>query len=598
MKNIFNKNFFKTLALHASFVAMALGVLSGFGIANAASNAIDKPIALFETTLQTAITSSATSMSLVSGMTKDGTTLASSTYGFIIDEGTAVQEFVRADCTNTTCTGMQRGMSVITGTSTVSALQFAHRRGASVKITDAPLLLKITGIIDGRDTFPNKLQYTSSSTLTFNADNDIPSKYYTDTAVASTTSYLNSGFFKLTSNNTVTGANSFTTGVNTFTVSPIVPTPTTATQAANKSYVDGVAIAGAPISDNTTTGIGRTATSTQYAKGYASTTPYFLTSQYASSTASTTSPIVVVASSTGKIDASFIDNYNFGSGADGDATISASTTLTSDKYYHSLTITSGGTLNTGGYVVYAQSFIANAGTIQNNGANGNTGCTGGSAAIGGAGGAGATLTGGTAGSNGTCNASSNVGVDGTAKNPSMGRSGGGGGASVSGAGSAGGTATTETVSIAIQASSKLVASTTETSVGQVYLLKGTTSGIAWSAPAGAGSGGEATFSSNARGGGSGGGSGGPIFLASPTIINTGTIQSNGGNGGAAATATNGGGGGGGGAGGIIGLVYTSLTNSGTIQMLGGSGGAAPGATAGTAGTAGRLYQVKVTGTAI
>lgn len=34
-------------------------------------------------------------------------------------------------------------------------------------------------------------------------------------------------------------------GIKTFSASPIVPTPTTATQAANKSYVDGVAIAGA-----------------------------------------------------------------------------------------------------------------------------------------------------------------------------------------------------------------------------------------------------------------------------------------------------------------------------------------------------------------
>lgn len=57
-------------------------------------------------------------------------------------------------------------------------------------------------------------------------------------------------------------------GVKTFTSSPVVPTPTTNTQAANKSYVDGVAGAGAPDASTTSKGlvqlagdIGGTATS-------------------------------------------------------------------------------------------------------------------------------------------------------------------------------------------------------------------------------------------------------------------------------------------------------------------------------------------------
>lgn len=44
-------------------------------------------------------------------------------------------------------------------------------------------------------------------------------------------------------------------GVKTFSSSPIVPTPTTNTQAANKSYVDGVASAGAPDATTTTKGL-------------------------------------------------------------------------------------------------------------------------------------------------------------------------------------------------------------------------------------------------------------------------------------------------------------------------------------------------------
>ena len=44
-------------------------------------------------------------------------------------------------------------------------------------------------------------------------------------------------------------------GVKTFSSSPIVPTPTTNTQAANKSYVDGVAGAGAPDASTSSKGI-------------------------------------------------------------------------------------------------------------------------------------------------------------------------------------------------------------------------------------------------------------------------------------------------------------------------------------------------------
>lgn len=143
-----------------------------------ASNAIETPIALFETSLQNSISSAATTMTLVSATTRDGTTLASSTYAFIIDEGTASQEFVIADCTGVTCTNMQRGLSVVDGTTTVAALAKEHRRGASVKITDGPILVKLTRIANGIGTFPNALSYTSHPTFT--ADTHIVDKKYVD----------------------------------------------------------------------------------------------------------------------------------------------------------------------------------------------------------------------------------------------------------------------------------------------------------------------------------------------------------------------------------------------------------------------------------
>jgi len=141
---------------------------------------IPRPVALFETSLASAISSSASTMTLVSATDKDGNTLASSTYAFIIDEGTASEEFVIAGCTGTACTGMIRGVSVLTGTTTVAALAKAHRRGASVKITDAPLLLNLFRMINGIGRFPNTLTYLSSAAACSDND-DICDKSYIDT---------------------------------------------------------------------------------------------------------------------------------------------------------------------------------------------------------------------------------------------------------------------------------------------------------------------------------------------------------------------------------------------------------------------------------
>lgn len=131
-----------------------------------ASNLIETPVALFHTSLANAITATANTMTLVSGATLDGTTLASSTYSFVIDSGTPTQEFVEADCTNTVCTNVQRGLSVITGTTTITSLEQPHRRTASIDIVDAPLLLKVASLLNGISQFPNVLVYAAPVTTT------------------------------------------------------------------------------------------------------------------------------------------------------------------------------------------------------------------------------------------------------------------------------------------------------------------------------------------------------------------------------------------------------------------------------------------------
>lgn len=146
-----------------------------------ASQAIPTTIAFFETTLASAISSSATSFTLTSATDKDGTTLASSTYAFVIDEGSSNEEIVVADCTATACTNASRGVSVRTGNTEVTALKKAHRRGASVKITDAPILPLLTRISRGEEGLPSASYYNSTvSTSSFSNDQQLVSKGYVD----------------------------------------------------------------------------------------------------------------------------------------------------------------------------------------------------------------------------------------------------------------------------------------------------------------------------------------------------------------------------------------------------------------------------------
>ena len=140
---------------------------------------IPQVVALFETTLATEISSSATStMTLTSGTTDDGTEL-SGYYGFIINEGESNEEFVLATCSSTACTDLTRGISVITGNTNIATLQHSHRRGASVKITNHPILAILARIMNGDETFPNIISY-ATSTLSFTEDAQIITKKFAE----------------------------------------------------------------------------------------------------------------------------------------------------------------------------------------------------------------------------------------------------------------------------------------------------------------------------------------------------------------------------------------------------------------------------------
>lgn len=234
------------------------------------TNPIPTPVALFETSLAAGITSTATSFTLVSAVDKEGNNLASSTYPFIIDEGSASEEMVIADCTATACTNVARGISVLTGTTSVTTLKKSHRRGASVKITDGPQLVLLTRIVNGIGTFPNKISYTSAPT--------------------------------------------FSNGLD------IV----------DKTYVDGVAVAGAPNADETTKGISELSTAAETGAGTSvgSTGARLVipTSLATSTPTASCSAFCVVVAAAGKISQSFLDltaSWTFSGGL----TATATTTL-------------------------------------------------------------------------------------------------------------------------------------------------------------------------------------------------------------------------------------------------------------------------------
>ena len=151
--------------------------------------AIPTPVAFFETSLSSKITASDTSMTLVSTSTKNGYLTTGSVYGFVIDEGTADEEIVSGTVSGSSVTGMSRGLDPVTGNTEVTALKKAHRRGASVKITDAPTLLVTSRILNGIESVPNALYYSSSSASFITSSTQLTNKAYVDSVAYGTSTY-------------------------------------------------------------------------------------------------------------------------------------------------------------------------------------------------------------------------------------------------------------------------------------------------------------------------------------------------------------------------------------------------------------------------
>jgi hypothetical protein len=97
---------------------------------------------------------------------------------FTVDEGRTDAEYICGAVAGTSVTGLTRGIDPSTGTSSNSALQFAHRVGANVKITDFPVLQILRNQAAGTDTYSNTLHYASG--VTPSATGDLTDKEYVD----------------------------------------------------------------------------------------------------------------------------------------------------------------------------------------------------------------------------------------------------------------------------------------------------------------------------------------------------------------------------------------------------------------------------------
>lgn len=164
-------------------------VLSPLFFSDALAVALPTGTAVFDTSLASPITSSATSMTLSANSIRGGGSLSGYNC-FTVDEGSTQAETICGSVSGTTVSSLTRGISQANGTTTVSALQFSHRRGANIKISDYPLIQLLKAILNGEDTIPNVLHYNASTGPCVYND-DICKKSYIDSVASAGASDAN-----------------------------------------------------------------------------------------------------------------------------------------------------------------------------------------------------------------------------------------------------------------------------------------------------------------------------------------------------------------------------------------------------------------------
>ena len=134
--------------------------------------------AKFQTTLASGITASSTTATLVSNVTgdNDSSTLPNGNYGFVIDENNSSREYVIAAISGTGLTFTKRGLAFYDGDTEKPSNKKAHRKGASIKIVDHPVLARIIGTLNGAITTTTNIKSSTAPSTS----NEYTNKAYVD----------------------------------------------------------------------------------------------------------------------------------------------------------------------------------------------------------------------------------------------------------------------------------------------------------------------------------------------------------------------------------------------------------------------------------
>lgn len=497
---------------------------------------IPKAPALFTTSLLSRIDSTATSMTLVSGLMKNGSAISGYTC-FTIDEGSSNEEFACGIASSTSVTSMLRGIDPVDGDLEVSSLKKAHNRGASVKVTNYPITGVLARILNGDETVPNALRYDSSVTT---------STLYSNAQNLASIAALNDVVAVGCGNASETGR-----GCSELATPGELASSTSAGGTGARLVAPGSAF-------SSTGGSSQVAVVTN-ASGTINSS-FISTSTIASALTAASSTITAALNT-------------FGDGSDGSLTIAggSTTTLTRSMFYTNLTV--NGTLVTNGYQVFVNGTINGTGTVMFPDPTATSTVTGiFSGTVGNVG-----------GDRGSGTGNPGLAATSTTTYGCLGSDGRPGGAANNSTGSNSSSTCSLSRKFGILAADVLTGTTASSTAPITIRAQGA---------AGGGAGGGNASGNNGGGGGQGGVSGGIVWISANTWAGTFTIRavgSNGTNGQAAVSNASGGGGGSGGNGGISIVVYGTKTWSGSYVLTagsGGSGGTSPSGTPGTAGVAG------------
>ncbi len=198
-----------------------------------------------------------------------------------------------------------RGMSPVFPYTASTTLQFAHAGGSRVILSDAPQLFNLYAAKANNELITG--QWTASSTQPMAYDQTWGITSSSTNIQIPYSSWVFNNFLDIYDNQSVAGIKTFTSK-NVFSVVPTISqAPSAPTDAANKNYVDNVALVSAPVADIVTKGVVQEATSTDINLGTAAggtganlfINPLFLANSiYGSTTASTTIQAVSTKAST------------------------------------------------------------------------------------------------------------------------------------------------------------------------------------------------------------------------------------------------------------------------------------------------------------